>query len=47
MVNSLVTGNWCWATIYRNAATNLYTGGAGDGAAGGVTSNGGGKRTSS
>jgi len=36
MVNSLVNQVWCWATIYRNAATNLYTGGAGDGAAGGI-----------
>ena len=36
MVNSLVNQVWCWATIYRNAATNLYAGGAGDGAAGGM-----------
>jgi len=36
MVNSLVNQVWCWATIYRNASTNLYAGGAGDGAAGGM-----------
>jgi len=35
MVNSLVATNWCWATIYRNASVNLYSGGAAD-AAGGV-----------
>ena len=39
MVNSLVSTNWCWATIYRNASVNLYAGGAAD-AAGGVYVNG-------